>query len=130
MLTEEARRLDSSIDEELANVSENIIDAESDNVSTASSSSDDEEDQIKWFDKTNTIEERGSICSSNTSRRGGRGIQLHASSAEEDELYPRFQALATMTKLTILILQQLHAVRVLRPLTPRTLNRISCQCKC
>ena len=52
------------------------------------------------------------------------------SSAEEDALYPRFQALATMTKLTTLILQQLHAVRVLRPLTPRTINRISCQCKC
>ena len=52
------------------------------------------------------------------------------SSAEEDELYPRFRALATMTKLTTLILQQLHAVRVLRPLTPRTINRISCQCKC
>ena len=43
--------------------SENNIDAESDNVSTASSSSDDEEDQIKWFDKTNTFEDRGSICS-------------------------------------------------------------------
>ena len=67
---------DTSIDEEHANASENNIDAESDNVSTASSSSDDEEDQIKWFDETNTIEERGSICSSNTSRRGGRGIQL------------------------------------------------------
>ena len=52
------------------------------------------------------------------------------SSAEEDELYPRFRALATMTKLTTLILQQLHVVRVLRPLTPRTINRISCQCKC
>ena len=69
---------DTSIDEEHANASENNTDAESDNVSTASSSSDDEEDQIKWFDKTNTIEERGSICSSNTSRRGGRGIQLQA----------------------------------------------------